>query len=208
MITAKTVLSTLTTGDPCPDWIRQAAAYIDPPRYGGTYETTAVNFFPEVTVRLPVAGTTRRGKQKLQRRRFDLIGFVQTHYKNFEPVTVGVEIKVDRNDLLNDEKLTDYLPYVHLMYLGVPPDLEDDALNKLGDIPWSTIPAADSFGPIGLLIVDELDVTISHHPDLLELEKRFQPQPTDKHLRELYAELLLRPFKLAKKEQQLFIQFV
>jgi hypothetical protein len=211
--TASQILATLITsnGDSCPLWIAQAAAYINLPAYGsGIYETTAVNFFPEVTVRLPMEGTTRRGKPRLQRRRIDLAALVQAHYRNFEPIAIGVEIKVSAADLLADNKLIDYLPYVHLFYLAVPPALEDDALNKLADIPWSPVPEAANFGPIGLLIVGDNHVTIRHHPDLVKLEKRAQSDsahPTDAHLKELYAELLLRPFKRAKKTRRTFNQF-
>jgi hypothetical protein len=188
----------------CPEWVSRAAGYFDPPAYGDIYETTACNFFPETTVRLPVEGLTRRGKRRLQRRRFDLVALCQIHYRSFVPIAIGVEIKVDKHDLLGDQKLADYLNYVHMMYLAVPPELENDALDKMASLPWSTTPM--NFGPIGLLLVDELETTIRHHPDLVELSKR--PGPTDTHLQELYGELLLRPFKLAKKEQKLFIQFV
>lgn len=200
-MTAFDVLSTLTTvapGDPgrgsSPDWVQQAACHADPPKFGGRhYQTTAVNFFPEVTVRVPAEGKTRRGKPRLQRRRFDLVALVQTHYKNFTPLAIGVEIKVSRHDLLADDKLSDYLPYVHLFYLAVPAELEGDATDKVTSL---NRPAA----PAGLLLVGEAGVTIRRHPEK-------PAQPTDTHLKELYAELLLRPFKLAKKEQKLFFQF-
>lgn len=39
------------------------------------------------------------------------------------PTTIGYEIKVDRNDFLNDQKWTQYLPYVHEFYFVCPPGL-------------------------------------------------------------------------------------
>lgn len=190
-MTAPEILTALTTGDPCPDWICRAAAYIDPPKFGGLYETTAVNFFPETTVRIPAEGVTRRGQPRLQRRRFDLVALVQPHYKCFEPFAIGVEIKAGRSDLLNDQKLNTYSPYVHLFYLAVPATLKDDAIYKL---------AVDQQVTAGLLLVNNGGVAVERQATVLP--------PTDTHLKELYAELLLRPFKLAKKERKLFIQFV
>jgi len=195
-MTASDILTALTTGYPCPGWICRAALVVDPPTvFAGTvahfYETTAVNFFPETTVRIPAEGTTRRGLPRLQRRRLDLVALVQSHYKCFEPFAIGVEIKVDRSDLLNDEKLIAYSPYVHLFYLAVPMALKDDAIYKL---------AIHQQVTTGLLLIDGSSVVIERQATLL--------LPTDTHLKELYAELLIRPFKLAKKERKLFIQFV
>lgn len=39
------------------------------------------------------------------------------------PTTIGYEIKVDRNDFLNDQKWPQYLPYVHEFYFVCPPGL-------------------------------------------------------------------------------------
>jgi hypothetical protein len=195
-MTANDILTALTSGDPCPSWICRAALVVDPPTvFAGQvahfYETTAVNFFPETTVRIPEDGVTRRGKPRFQRRRLDLVALVQPHYKCFEPFAIGVEIKVTRSDLMGDEKLIAYSPYVHLFYLAVPVALKDDAIYKL---------AIHQQVTAGLLLVDGRSIIIERQAQLLP--------PTDTHLKELYAELLLRPFKLAKKERKLFIQFV
>lgn len=40
----------------------------------------------------------------------------------------GVEIKVDKNDLLNDCKYTEYADFVDFMWLAIPPNLIDTAL--------------------------------------------------------------------------------
>jgi hypothetical protein len=93
-----------------------------------------------------------------------------------------------------------------MLYLAVPPELKNDALDKMASLHWTTTPAANSFGPVGLLLVDEFETLVHRHPDLVELLKRHEP--TDTHLKELYGELLLRPFKNAGKERKLFVQFV
>lgn len=199
-MTARDVLVALTVGYPdVPGWISRAAILVDPPsvlpgQVARFYETTVVNFFPEVTVRLPVKGLTRRGKPRRQRRRLDLVALVQPHYKCFEPFVAGVEIKVDQHDLEGDTKLPDYLDYCHLFYLAVPRCLEHEALAVVATLQ----PGAYYAGL--LLIEDDGYVTAAIPPEPF--------QPSDRCLKELYAELLIRPFKLAKKDRKTFVQFV
>src|SRR5262245_33745435 len=127
---ASDVITSLTAGNPCPSWVQKAALLIDPGKWGRVYETTAVNFFTETTVRVPTIKVAKRTGQEyegLQRRRMDLVGLVQPHYKAYTPFAIGVEVKVDEHDLIGDQKLTDYLPYTHLFYLAVPWFLSDPA---------------------------------------------------------------------------------
>lgn len=186
-----------------PQWIERAAVLMVPPsplQGGRSYETTAVNFFPETTVRLPAEGLTRRGKPRLQRRRLDLVALVQPHYKCFEPFVVGVEVKVSKSDLFGDDKIADYLPYCHLFYLAVPSGLEEDARVKL---------AIDTaHANTGLLVVT--DSTAANCGDVRIAQQAKPRQPSDRHLRELYAELLIRPFKVEPEGQRrkVFVQFV
>lgn len=196
-MTANDIVAALIAGDPCPNWISRAATLAEPPKvYPGQiarfYETTGVVFFPEVTVRIPLVGTTRRGKPALQRRRMDLVGVIQTYFKSFTPFTVGVEVKVSAHDLESDEKIGTYLDYVHLFYLAVPPALEELALQKIRRTP--------ELYCCGLLVVsDDFLVHCARFPGL-----RY---PAPNHLAELYAELLIRPFKVARKECKTFINF-
>lgn len=212
-MTASDILRFLTSAEQhvlggdelCPTWIQRAALVMAPPsplQGDRTYETTAVNFFPETTVRLPAEGTTRRGKPRLQRRRLDLVALVQPHYKHFEPFTVGIEIKVSKSDLFGDDKIGDYLPYVHMFYLAVPHHLEEDARIKL---------ATDTVHTgTGLLCVN--DSNSQACGDVWIAQQATLRQPSDTCLKQIYAELLIRPFKVQEDRTQtrrkVFIQFV
>lgn len=176
-----------------PAWVELAAMMVKPPKFGSSpYETTAVNFYPEVTIREEAEGLTRRGKPRLQRRRMDLVALVQPHYKEWEPFVIGVEVKVSPHDLASDEKLVAYLNYVHIFYLAVPVSLADAALQKIRQTP--------ALAGCGLLAIRETD-------RLIELgQTPTERRPTTRALMELYAELLIRPFKLAGKDCKKFIQ--
>lgn len=104
----------------------------------------------------------------------------------------GVEIKVDVHDLANDSKLAAYLNYCHLFYLAVPVVLVTEAIQKIARTPALT--------GCGLLVATGSVVEVDHTPNLR--------RPTHRCLSEIYAELLIQPFKVAKKSQKLFVEFV
>lgn len=197
-MTANDIIDTLIARPincPVPYWIARAACYHCPPggqpddRIVQFYETTAVNFFTEVTTRIPQPGKTRHGKSHFQRRRLDLVALVQPHYRQWRPFAIGVEIKVDLHDLRNDQKMGQYMDYCHLFYLAIPDDLEDEAIGFLE-------------GNMGLMLAGLLVVS----DRVEESKKPGHLFPSDKNIAELYAELLIRPFKLARKECKLFVQ--
>jgi hypothetical protein len=191
------VAALIGQGPRVPSWVELAAIMMKPPKFGSLpYETTAVNFYPEVTTRQPTDETTRRGKQRLKRRRLDLVAVVQPHYKTWEPFVIGVEVKVSASDLVGDAKMSAYLDYCHIFYLAVPSGLVEAALQKIERTPALTgcgllVPRFDGFGK----------------PNLIELGKTpTERRPTTRALMELYAELLIRPFKLARGDCKKFIQ--
>jgi hypothetical protein len=47
----------------------------------------------------------------------------------------GVELKLTKQDLKQDQKFVNYLDYVHMMYFAVPSELVPDALLKLEPFP-------------------------------------------------------------------------
>ncbi len=194
-MTADDIIIALTPSGPVPAWVQQAALLMHPNEYNKIYETTAVNFFPETTVRRPQDGRTRRGRARFQRRRMDLVALVQPHYKQWNPVVIGVEIKVSEADLAGDNKLYDYLHYCHLFYLAVPHHLYVTALAK--------IESNAALECAGLLLVDP-------HPEPEKIVEARRPAPIipdPADLAGLYAELLLRPFKKAKKTCKNFYEF-
>ncbi len=179
-MTADQIIKTLTLR-PNPAWIQQAALIVYPSKYGAVYKTTAANFFTEVTVRIEAqkkAKRTGRAYSGLQRRRIDLVALVQAHYKKYSPLTIGVEIKVSKSDLLNDHKIEAYLPFCDLFYLATPVELKEDALVKLDN---------EALVEVGLMLVSNDNVIVQRKPGLMH--------PGDTHLKEIYAELLIKPLK-------------
>jgi len=53
-------------------------------------------------------------------RRIDVVGIVRESYKTPLPTVIGVEIKVDVNDLKRDATVTEYMPFCHYFYLALP----------------------------------------------------------------------------------------
>lgn len=191
MVASDIVATLIGEGNRCPAWVELAAMMVTPPRVNsGPYETTAVNFYPEVTIREPSEGLTRRGKPRLQRRRMDLVAVVQPHYKEWQPFVIGVEVKVSAHDLAGDAKISAYLDYCHIFYLAVPVHLAELARAKI------TTPALTGCGL--LAIRDSGVIELGQTPT--------QRHPTTRALAELYAELLIRPFKLAGKDCKVFVQ--
>ncbi len=187
-MTASEIINALKQKQPglnCPQWVRESAYIFRRNKYGKLYETTRAAFYTEVTVRVPAVKTAKRSGlsyQTLQRRRLDLVALVLPNYRAYEPLVVGVEIKVAEHDLLNDHKMTDYLNYAHLFYLAVPKGLLDVAQYKLDN----TLALANA----GVLTVDDAGlVTVKQAPALKPMP------PKDAHLREIFAEMLIKPFK-------------
>jgi len=185
-MTAQDVIQFLTC---TPLWINEAALIFRPNKRNRLYDTTQAKFYTEVTVRVPETKTAKRsGKtyQGLQRRRLDLVVLVKPNYRAYELLTIGIEIKVSKHDLLNDNKMAAYAPYCHLSYLACPYNLVDHAVAKLQELP-----------NFGLLLVtgDEGLISNPRHPPLF--------QPTEQHLKEIFSELLAKQFKENYTERKL-----
>jgi len=74
-------------------------------------DTDCSRLFTEVAV---TAGSSRNP------RRIDVVSIVREFHEGPLPTVIGVEIKADVNDLLRDEKLTEYMPFCHYFYLAFP----------------------------------------------------------------------------------------
>lgn len=88
--------------------------------------------FKEVTVRIATEETTRFGKPKPQRRRFDAVMTIKQHYAAYgdELMTAGIEIRVSKSDLVNDSKFLEYLGWTEFFFFAVPSKLVEVALEK------------------------------------------------------------------------------
>jgi len=178
-MTAQEIINTLTLS-PAPAWIQQAALLVYPSRRGQAYETTQARYYTEVTVRIETVKKAKRtGKTYtgLQRRRIDLVALIQANKFKYQPIVAGVEIKVDSHDLAGDSKIDDYLPFCDLFYLAAPAALRVESLSKLEELPG-----------VGLLLVDGASRVVIEREPLLK-------RPDDTRLKEIFAELLIKPFR-------------
>ena len=159
-------------------WVSQIVLREYPNDYAPNepYKTTNAKFVSEVTVRLPTEELTRRGKPKPQRRRMDLVAVVLPHIKIWQPLLIGVEVKVSKSDLMGDNKISDYLNYCHLFYLAVPVDLVDLAKAKVANLNGVGI-LADSGGKVNIIL----------HATRRDLSAENQ--------RDIQSELLLKPLR-------------
>ncbi len=69
------------------------------------------HLFKEVAVK---TGTTRHA------RRIDAVVLIKESYKKSTLTTIGIEIKSNLNDLKNDKKMSEYIPFCHFFYLAIP----------------------------------------------------------------------------------------
>lgn len=185
-MTATDIITALSND---PYWWKEAALLIYPRKRGknGHYETTQSRVYTEVTVRVATVKTAKRtGRQYdgLQRRRIDLVAVIQANKYKWQPIIAGVEVKVAEHDLMNDNKMADYLPYCDLFYIAVPPCLIDLAHEK----------ALQVNSRIGVMLIDP---TKKCYPfQQVHVERIPIPMgPDDTHLKEIYAELLIKPFR-------------
>lgn len=83
----------------------------------------------------------------------------------------GIEIKVSRSDLEKDHKFTEYMEFVDYMYLAVPKQLEQEALDYAPNI-------------VGVLIIENENVKIARNP------QRLNPLLRNKALETLILKLI------------------
>ena len=102
-------------------------------RKTGNYDFINYRFFEEVTVREYTGKKTRFGEDNPDHYRFDAVFFVEPGYNSLNQrhiYSIGVELKGEKYDLLNDDKMEHYLGYTDFFFIGVPIDLVSDAVNR------------------------------------------------------------------------------
>lgn len=99
----------------------------------GNYDFINYRFFEEVTVREYTGKKTRFGEDNPDHYRFDAVFFVEPGYSSLNQrhiYSIGVELKGEKYDLLNDDKMEHYLGYTDFFFIGVPVNLVSYALKR------------------------------------------------------------------------------
>ena len=102
-------------------------------RKTGNYDFINYRFFEEVTVREYTGKKTRFGEDNPDHYRFDAVFFVEPGYNSLNQrhiYSIGVELKGEKYDLLNDDKMEHYLGYTDFFFIGVPVNLVSYALKR------------------------------------------------------------------------------
>ena len=138
----------------------------------GNYDFINYRFFEEVTVREYTGKKTRFGEDNPDHYRFDAVFFVEPGYNALNQrhiYSIGVELKGEKYDLLNDDKMEHYLGYTDFFFIGVPIDLVSDAVNR-----------AEGNNYIGVFCVDDGKIWLMPS----------RQEPSEKNQRDILAQIM------------------
>lgn len=95
----------------------------------------AINYrvFRELTVRYYNGEKNKWGDEKADDYRFDAVILVEPGYRSLarrQTFSIGIELKGDADDLKHDEKISMYLGWTDLFFIGVPSSLVAEAVDK------------------------------------------------------------------------------
>lgn len=141
-------------------------------RKTGNYDFINYRFFEEVTVREYTGKKTRFGEDNPDHYRFDAVFFVEPGYNALNQrhiYSIGVELKGEKYDLLNDDKMEHYLGYTDFFFIGVPIDLVSDAVNR-----------AEGNDYIGVFCVDDGKIWLMPS----------RQEPSEKNQRDILAQIM------------------
>ena len=141
-------------------------------RKTGNYDFINYRFFEEVTVREYTGKKTRFGEDNPDHYRFDAVFFVEPGYNALNQrhiYSIGVELKGEKYDLLNDDKMEHYLGYTDFFFIGVPIDLVSDAVNR-----------AEGNNYIGVFCVDDGKIWLMPS----------RQEPSEKNQRDILAQIM------------------
>lgn len=111
-------------------------------------------------------------------RRIDLLAVENISTENLWELNIhGVEIKISKGDLLKDKKYTEYTEFVDYLWLAVPEDLKEIALNN-------------KFKGCGLLVVKREEDTKRLFLEVVEKPQRLTPAMREVALNNLVLKLL------------------
>ena len=141
-------------------------------RKTGNYDFSNYRFFEEVTVLEYTGKKTRFGEDNPDHYRFDAVFFVEPGYNALNQrhiYSIGVELKGEKYDLLNDDKMEHYLGYTDFFFIGVPLDLVSDAINR-----------AEGNDYIGVFCVDDGKIWLMPS----------RQEPSEKNQRDILAQIM------------------
>ena len=141
-------------------------------RKTGNYDFINYRFFEEVTVREYTGKKTRFGEDNPDHYRFDAVFFVEPGYNALNQrhiYSIGVELKGEKYDLINDDKMEHYLGYTDFFFIGVPIDLVSDAVNR-----------AEGNDYIGVFCVDDGKIWLMPS----------RQEPSEKNQRDILAQIM------------------
>lgn len=166
------------------EWVNAIVKRVADSKYF-PYETTDQKLFREVTIRKPTGQINRFGEEKLKRYRLDGVSVIKINDHRYEPVIVGLEVKISKSDLMNDTKMQEYLDYCDFFFLTIPRHLGFDAKTYI-----SQHPQGDR---IGMIIVECGEVEIHEFRDRHHI--------SDRQRHEITTELLMKSLWKEARQQ-------
>lgn len=149
------------------EWVNQVVKQFADSKYW-PYDTTDHKLFREVTIRKPTGARNRFGNEARKRYRMDGVAVIRVNAHRYAPIIAGIEVKVEKHDLLNDTKIGEYFDYCDTFYLAVPESLDTEARKFLlthieASQNGRETPESRTLAKMGLLIVHaDGSVSIAH----------------------------------------------
>lgn len=146
-------LRQLLTGNPGKAFVRLLAD--NHYRLAGRINLDEVEYrvFSELTVRVKNGQMSWKGYEKSDKYRFDAVLFIKPSVGAVGQgtcFTCGIEIKGERNDLMQDTKIIEYVGWTDVFFIGVPTELVDDAIEKRDELSRLYPEEAKYVGVVGL----------------------------------------------------------
>lgn len=135
----------------------------------GSYDFIHYRIFDEVTVREYTGRLTRFNEPDPDHYRFDCVFFVepnQAALNKKQVYTVGIKLKNNKTDLMDDDNMEHYIGYTDFFFIGVPEGLVADAINRAYNNEFIGVFCVDD-GKIHLM-PHRINPTVERQKNLLE----------------------------------------
>ena len=130
--------------------------------------------FSELTVRVKNGQMSWKGYEKSDKYRFDAVLFIKPSVGAVGQgtcLTCGMEIKGERNDLMQDTKIIEYVGWTNLFFLGVPSELVEDAIEKRNELARLY---SDDAKCVGVMCLDDGKIYISPTIQQVSLQTKYE----------------------------------